>query len=87
MYNRQERNYIIAAVTAVVITVCIIIFSEHAFEAAIEGLDIWWTVVFPSLLPFFIIAEILMGLGVVHFLGALLEPLMRPVFKVPGVGA
>ena len=31
--------------------------------------------------------RILMGLGVVHFLGVLLEPLMRPVFKVPGVGS
>ncbi|MEJ6950846.1 sporulation integral membrane protein YlbJ [Natronospora cellulosivora (SeqCode)] len=87
MYTKQEKKYIIAAVTAVVITICIIIFSEQAFEAAIEGLEVWWNVVFPSLLPFFIIAEILMGLGVVHFLGALLEPLMRPVFKVPGVGA
>ena len=28
-----------------------------------------------------------MGLGVVHFIGALLEPLMRPLFGVPGVGA
>jgi len=28
-----------------------------------------------------------MGLGVVHFIGVLLEPLMRPVFNVPGVGA
>ena len=28
-----------------------------------------------------------MGLGVVHFVGALLEPIMRPVFRIPGVGA
>ena len=26
-------------------------------------------------------------MGVVHFLGVLLEPLMRPLFNVPGVGA
>ena len=42
---------------------------------------------FPALLPFFIGSEILMGLGVVHYLGVLLEPLMRPVFNVPGVGS
>lgn len=87
MYNRQDKKYIIAAAIAVTITVFIIIFSEQAFYAALDGLKVWWEVVFPSLLPFFIIAEILMGLGVVHFMGALLEPLMRPVFKVPGVGA
>lgn len=87
MYNKQDKNYIIAAAVAVTLTVFIIVFSEHAFDAALEGLKVWWEVVFPSLLPFFIIAEILMGLGVVHFMGALLEPLMRPLFKVPGVGA
>ncbi len=28
-----------------------------------------------------------MGLGVVHFIGVLLEPLMRPLFRIPGTGA
>jgi len=46
----------------------------------------WWKIVFPSLLPFFIISELLIGFGVVRFIGVLLEPLMRPLFKVPGVG-
>lgn len=87
MYGKQENKYLLAAVLAVSITIFIIIFSEEAFSAALEGLKIWWGIVFPSLLPFFVIAEILMGLGVVHFLGVLLEPLMRPVFKVPGVGS
>lgn len=87
MYSKQENKYLIAAILALSITVFIIIFSEEAFAAALEGLRVWWEIVFPSLLPFFVIAEILMGLGVVHFLGVLLEPLMRPVFKVPGVGS
>ncbi len=83
----EERNIIVVAFIAVTITILVIIFSEAAFNAAFDGLQVWWEIVFPSLLPFFIIAEILMGLGVVNFLGALLEPLMRPLFKVPGVGA
>lgn len=87
MYSKEDKKYITASAIAVIITIFIIIFSEQAFDAALEGLKVWWEVVFPSLLPFFIIAEILMGLGVVHFIGALLEPLMRPLFKVPGVGA
>ena len=86
-FNQQERKIIITAIIAVLTTILVIIFSEEAFNAALEGLKVWWDIVFPSLLPFFIIAEILMGLGVVHFMGALLEPLMRPLFRVPGVGA
>src|SRR5690554_637054 len=87
MINKTDKNYLVSAGIAILITFFIIVFSEEAFIAALEGLKIWWEVVFPSLLPFFIIAEILMGLGVVHFMGALLEPLMRPLFRVPGVGA
>ena len=33
----------------------------------------WWEVVFPSLLPFFILSELLIGFGVVKFVGLLLE--------------
>ena len=50
------------------------------------GLNIWWEVVFPSLLPFFIIAELLISIGVVKFIGVILEPLMRPLFRAPGIG-
>jgi len=64
-----------------------VLYPEEAFASAVKGLTIWWNIVFPALLPFFIGSEILMGLGVVHFLGVLLEPLMRPLFNVPGVGS
>ena len=83
--NKTSIN--LKALIAILLTISLIIFSEEGFNAAVEGLHTWWEIVFPALLPFFIMAEILMGLGVVHFMGALLEPLMRPIFKVPGVGA
>jgi len=74
-------------VIAVALTVSMVLYPEDAFAAAVKGLDVWWNIVFPALLPFFIGSELLMGLGVVHFMGVLLEPLMRPVFNVPGVGS
>ncbi|MCK8818145.1 sporulation integral membrane protein YlbJ [Natroniella sulfidigena] len=83
--NKKIIN--LKALIAIFVTISLVIYSEQAFEAAVNGLHTWWEIVFPALLPFFIIAEILMGLGVVHFMGALLEPLMRPIFKVPGIGA
>lgn len=64
----------------------LMIFPKEALEASINGLTMWWDVVFPSLLPFFIVSEFLIGFGVVNFIGCLLEPLMRPLFRVPGVG-
>ncbi|MFD1735701.1 sporulation integral membrane protein YlbJ [Bacillus salitolerans] len=64
----------------------LISFPQESFDASIRGLEMWWEVVFPSLLPFFIVSEMLIGFGVVNFIGVLLEPIMRPLFRVPGVG-
>jgi sporulation integral membrane protein YlbJ len=64
----------------------IILFPKASFDASLRGLTTWWEIVFPSLLPFFILSEIMIGYGVVKFIGVLMEPLMRPIFRVPGVG-
>lgn len=72
--------------SATVMAASLISFPKESFEASIRGLNMWWEIVFPSLLPFFIVSEMLIGFGVVNFIGVLLEPLMRPLFKVPGVG-
>lgn len=79
-------SYLIA-LFAVFITVSMVIYPDAAFQSAVDGLKIWWDIVFPALLPFFIGSQILMGLGVVHFMGVLMEPLMRPLFNLPGVGS
>lgn len=55
-------------------------------ESALRGLAIWWDVLFPSLFPFFIISEMMLGFGIVHLFGTLLDPLMKPLFRIPGSG-
>lgn len=62
------------------------LFPQQGMQSALLGLSIWWDVLFPALLPFFVISEVLLGLGIVHFLGTLLDPIMRPLFRVPGIG-
>ena len=73
-----RRSAYVAAFAGLVATVACVLYPEAAFEASLEGLMLWFEVVLPALLPFFTMAEILMGLGVIHFVGVLLEPLMRP---------
>lgn len=72
---------------ALTLTLALVAYSESAYHAALSGLRLFLDVVLPSLLPFFLLSEVLLAEGVVHFLGVLLEPLMRPVFRVPGVGS
>lgn len=69
------------------LTLSLVIYPKQGVEAAITGLKVFWEIVLPSLLPFFVLSEVMLGMGVVHFIGVLLEPLMRPLFNVPGVGA
>ena len=83
-HRTRMLTYFMAFI-AVFITIAMVQYPKEAFDSALVGLSLWWNVVFPALLPFFILSEILMGLGVVHFIGILLEPLMRPVFNVPGL--
>ncbi|MFS0782419.1 sporulation integral membrane protein YlbJ [Bacillus sp. 1P06AnD] len=84
--NKSYVKTIFLALGAVTLAGALIKFPQQALEASIRGLNMWWEIVFPSLLPFFIISEMLISFGVVAFIGVLLEPLMRPLFKVPGVG-
>jgi len=83
---RSKLKTIVLALSASLMAVSLIAFPQESLSASIRGLDMWLEIVFPSLLPFFIVSEMLIGFGVVKFIGILLEPLMRPLFRVPGVG-
>lgn len=84
--NKSIIKTFLLAAGAALLAGSLIKFPQQALEASIRGVNMWWEIVFPSLLPFFILSELLISFGVVAFIGVLLEPLMRPLFRVPGVG-
>ncbi|MHC0037285.1 sporulation integral membrane protein YlbJ [Pseudoneobacillus sp. C159] len=83
---RSRLKTLFLAVSVTIMAASLIVYPDESFKASIRGLNMWWEIVFPSLLPFFIISEMLIGFGIVKFIGVLLEPFMRPLFRVPGVG-
>lgn len=86
-FSRDHLQTLLLGFTALFFVACIILFPDKAFESSLQGLMVWWEVLFPAQLPFFIIAELLKGFGVVHLMGILMEPWMRPLFRVPGSGS
>ncbi|MGM8214362.1 sporulation integral membrane protein YlbJ [Bacillaceae bacterium W0354] len=72
--------------STIFLAISIINFPNESFEASIRGLNLWLEVVFPSLLPFFIVSELFLAFGIVRLIGILIEPLMRPLFNIPGAG-
>ncbi|RYL95430.1 sporulation integral membrane protein YlbJ [Sporolactobacillus sp. THM7-4] len=81
----KSGTYILAA-SSVGLAYLMVRYPETAVSASLQGLQIWWNKVFPALFPFFVLSELMIGFGVVTFFGILFEPIMRPVFRVPGVG-
>lgn len=67
--------------------ISIFIFPSEVIIAAKHGISLWFNVLFPALFPFMIAANILIGVRAVNFIGKLLEPIMKPIFNISGVGA
>jgi sporulation integral membrane protein YlbJ len=85
--RRRDTVRLLWTVCALAFVISMALYPRVVFDGAVLGLKTWWNIVFPALLPFFIASELLMNFGVVHFMGVLLEPVMRPLFKVPGAGS
>jgi len=71
---RRHAGLALISALAVALTVAMVAYPDLAFASAVKGLKVWWDVVFPALLPFFIAGQVLMALGVVSFMGVLMEP-------------
>lgn len=83
--NKITSVFLIVGV--ILFTLSMLFYPQISFEAAGSGVNLWFNRVLPALLPFFIGSELLINLGVIRFVGILLEPAMRPLFNVPGAGA
>lgn len=62
-------------------------FPEAMLTASAEGVQLWLTKVFPSLFPFLVACGILLRIGAAQRMGQLFQPLMQPLFRLPGIAA
>ncbi len=62
----------------------LVCWPKEVSAAVREGLQLCYNVILPSLFPFFILTSLVISLGLAGYLGRLLEPIMRPVFRVGG---
>lgn len=88
--QQNESSNRLATVTlgafAVIAALFIILFPERAFRASLDGLGVWWKIVFPALLPYFVFVRLLTDFGTISFIARGLKPLMRALFRLPGIG-
>ncbi len=81
------KKTLLLAGLAIILAVMVVLQPDTSFQASLQGLQIWWNIVFPSLLPFLILFEIMLAFGLIRGLSVLLEPFSKYVLKLPGASA
>ncbi len=81
--SKYARDLTLGAALALT-TLGFILFPKECVAAAKTGLELCFNVIIPSLLPFFVLASLVVDLGLAGYLGRALEPVMRPLFRVGG---
>lgn len=74
-------------ICAILFIIALIVFPKTAVSSAVKGIHLWLEVVFPSLFPFFVASQLLNRSGFIGFAGVIMEPIMRPIFNIPGCGS
>ncbi|WP_054956439.1 nucleoside recognition domain-containing protein [Paenibacillus dakarensis] len=77
---------ILLGTAALMLVISVVSAPEPAFQASLHALKLWWNIVFPALLPFLVLVEMINAYGWSHGMGVLLEPMMRKIFHLPGSG-
>ncbi len=83
---RAAREGVYALALAMCVA-ALLIYPTQAVDAAREGLRLCGNVIVPSLFPFFVLSNFCVEVGLIRHMGRLLEPLMRPLFRVSGTCA
>lgn len=78
---------VLLACFSILLVGAIILQPDAAFQSSLQGLTVWWNIVFPGLLPFLVLFELIAAFGLTHAIGTLLQPAMGKLFKLPGEAA
>lgn len=68
-------------------TIMLLIYPQNCLESAKRGLNLWFSAVLPSLLPFMVASFILLETGIVRLIAHVLSPATRVLFAAPGESA
>lgn len=81
----MKKIFIIVCLAAM--TFFLFLYPEICLESARTGLNLWFTIVLPSLLPFMVASSILLETGIVRLLSFFFSPVTRFLFSAPGESA
>ena len=84
LLRSQQLRDIIFCLALALAAGFLLLYPKEATASAADGLRLCANVIVPSLFPFFVLSSMMVNLGLVRYLGRILEPVMRPVFGLSG---
>lgn len=81
----MKKIFIIVCLAAM--TFFLFLYPENCLESARKGVNLWFTIVLPSLLPFMVASSILLETGIVRLMSFFFSPVTRFLFSAPGESA
>lgn len=85
IFSSHKRLW--AGLLLLAIAIIIIIYPFDSLSAAKEGVNLWLFVVVPSLLPFFILNDMMVALDVPKNISYIFSPVSKVLFNTSGYGA
>lgn len=74
----------IFSMAVLLMVAALILFPKQSVAAAVDGVQLCFNVILPSLFPFFVVSTLCVELGLIAALGRWMQPLMAPLFRVGG---
>jgi len=84
LLSKQAIREGLAAAALLCCALALVCWPKEVSASVRSGLSLCYNVIIPALFPFFILTSLTTSLGFSARLGRLLEPVMRPLFHVPG---
>ena len=84
MFRSQQARDLLFGLALTAVTAGLMLFPKECLAAAKTGLELCGNVILPSLFPFFVLSSLVVDLGLAAYPGRVLEPVMRPLFRVNG---
>ena len=82
--SNRHASDILTVLALLAAIVSLIMYPEAAVASAKSGLELCANVIIPSLFPFFVLSSMCVELGLIRYIGKILEPVMEPLFRVNG---
>lgn len=78
----MKKKDIIIIVLFIYLLSQVIKYKELVFNVSIDGINIWKNNLLPSLLPFFIISNVLINYNISFYLYKFLDPIFKKLYKI-----